>query len=238
MSWLYSQALVEEYLGGGCSDGEPSALLNGRRTQQAYCALDKMTAFSRLSRFGMTFKPLTGNHGEELLTLYLEGFHAKTSAPQEKVQESTEPEVGCGNKWHASFTKYDPSSSSWKTRQCSLLGGLEPFSETWPQWGLMRDGECWEQGTLEEFICESESGLQLPTIGANEGKGSSKNRFRGSPHFRGAKTSEALRICESDPIYLNPLFAELIMMWPQGWTDFTPLAMDKFQEWQRQHGEA
>jgi DNA (cytosine-5)-methyltransferase 1 len=80
MSWLYSQALVEEYLGASCSDGEPSVQSNGSSTQQAYCAPDKMTGFSRLSQFGMTYKPLTASLGKELLTLYLEDFHAKTSA--------------------------------------------------------------------------------------------------------------------------------------------------------------
>ncbi len=78
MSWLFSQALVEEYLGDTCLDGEPSAPLSGNNTQQAYCAPDKMTKFSRLSRYGMTVKPLTDTHGEELLTLYLAGFPAKT----------------------------------------------------------------------------------------------------------------------------------------------------------------
>ena len=58
----------------------------------------------------------------------------------------------CGEKWRGSFTKYDPDTSSWKTHQCSLLGDLESFSETWPQWGLMRNGECWEQTTLERTI--------------------------------------------------------------------------------------
>jgi hypothetical protein len=81
MSWLYSRALVEEYLGASCLDGEPSVQSNGSHTQQAYCAPDKMTAFSKVSRFGMTFKPLTESLGEELLTLYLAGFHAKTSLP-------------------------------------------------------------------------------------------------------------------------------------------------------------
>jgi hypothetical protein len=159
MSWLYSQALVEEYLGASCSDGEPSVQLNGNPTQQAYCAPDKMTGFSRLSRFGMTYKPLTGNRGEELLTSYLAAFHAKTLAQQEKEQALTVSEVECGEKWRASFTKYDPDMRSWKTHQCSLLGGLEPFSETWPQWGLMRDGECWEQLTLEQTTRGTESGL-------------------------------------------------------------------------------
>jgi hypothetical protein len=77
MSWLFSQALVVEYLGENFSDGEQSVPLNGNPTQQAYCAPDKMTDFSRLSQFGMTYKPLTESRGEELLTLYLEAFHAK-----------------------------------------------------------------------------------------------------------------------------------------------------------------
>jgi DNA (cytosine-5)-methyltransferase 1 len=159
MSWLYSQALVAEYLGENFLDGEQSALSNGKPTQQAYCAPGKMTDFSRLSRFGMTFKPLTQNLGEVLLMLYLEGFHAKTSVPQEKAQELMENEAECGEKWLASFVKYDPDSCLWKTHQCSLLGDLDEFSETWPQWGLMRDGECWEQKTLEQTIRGTEFGL-------------------------------------------------------------------------------
>jgi DNA (cytosine-5)-methyltransferase 1 len=150
---------VEAFSVENFSDGEQSAPLNGNPIQQAYCAPDKMTVFSRLSRFGMTYKPLTENLGEELLTLYLAGFHAKTSAPQEKAQALTENDQECGEKWRGSFTKYDLDSSSWKTHQCSLLGDLEEFLETWPQWGLMRDGECWEQRTLEQTIRGTEFGL-------------------------------------------------------------------------------
>jgi hypothetical protein len=159
MSWLFSQALVEEYLPPNYSDGEQSVPLNGKPTQQAYCAPDKMTVFSRLSRFGMTYKPLMEHHGEELLKSYLAAFHVKTLAPQEKAQALTENEAECGEKWHASFVKYDPDTSLWRTHQCLLLGGLEEFLETWPQWGLMRDGECWEQQTLEQNIRGTEFGL-------------------------------------------------------------------------------
>ena len=159
MSWLFSQALVEEYLGENSLDGEQSAPLSGNPIQQAFCAPDKMTGFSRLSQFGMTYRPLTADRGEELLTLYLAGFHAKTLAQQEKEQELMESEAGCGEKWRASFVRYDHDSSLWRTHQCSLLGDLEQFLETWPQWGLMRDGECWEQRTLEQTIRGTESGL-------------------------------------------------------------------------------
>jgi hypothetical protein len=159
MSWLYSQVLVEEYLGDISLDGEQSVQSNGNPIPQAYCAPDKMTDFSRLSRFGMTFKPLTENLGEELLMSYRAGFHAKTSLRQAEGQELTEKEAECGEKWRGSFTKYDQDSSLWKTHQCSLLGDLEEFSETWPQWGLMRDGECWERRTLEQTIRGTEYGF-------------------------------------------------------------------------------
>jgi len=182
MSWLYSQALVEEYLGDISLDGEQSVQLSGSHTQQAYCAPDKMTAFFRLSRFGITYKPLTESHGKELLTLFLEDFHAKTLVPQEKEQELMESAAGCGEKWRASFTKYNPDSCSWKTHQCSLVEDLESFSETWPQWGLMRDGECWEQRTLEQTIRGTEYGLLenkwptpcLPGNGGTNGKAKMK----------------------------------------------------------------
>ena len=159
MSWLFSQALVEEYLVDTSLDGEQSAPLSGNLTQQAYCAPDKMTGFSRLSRFGMTYKPLTASRGEELLTLYRAGFPAKISAQLGGGLALTESAAGCGEKWRASFTKYSPDLRLWKTHQCSLLGDLEPFLETWPQWGLMRDGECWEQRTLGQTTKGTEFGL-------------------------------------------------------------------------------
>ena len=161
MSWLFSQALVEEYSVDICSDGELSVQSSGSPTQLAYCALDKMTKFSRLSRFGMTFKPLTENRGEELLMSYLEDFRARTLVLPEKEQESRENEAECGEKWHALLGKYDRNTRSWKTAQCSLFEDLELSLETWPRWGLMRDGECWEQQTLVQTTNEKESGLWL-----------------------------------------------------------------------------
>jgi hypothetical protein len=82
MSWLFSQVLVEEYLGDICLDGEQSVQSNGKPTQQAYLLQDKMTKYSHLSQFGMMYKPLTENLGEELLMSYLEDFHARTSQSQ------------------------------------------------------------------------------------------------------------------------------------------------------------
>jgi hypothetical protein len=164
MSWLFSQALVEEYLGDTSLDGEPSVPLSGNNTQQAYCAPDKMTKFSRLSRFGMTYKPLTESRGEELLTLYLADFHAKTSAQQDEEQELTENDQVCGNTWQGSLARLDPNTFLWKTAQCSLLEDLELSLQTFPNWGLMQNGALYLLPILVQTISEKEYGLEPNNI--------------------------------------------------------------------------
>jgi hypothetical protein len=168
MSWLYSQALVAASLEANSLDGEQYAPLKSNPIPQAYLSKDRMTAFSRLSRFGMTFAPLTENLGAELLTLYLEAFPARISVQQDEAQGLQENEVDCGKSLPVSLAKYDHDTALWRTHQCSLLGDLEPFSETWPRWGMMRDGECWAQSTPERHTSGSESG-SWPTPDANMG---------------------------------------------------------------------
>ena len=171
MSWLYSQVLVEEYLGDTFLDGEQSVQLNGNLTQQAYCASDKMKDFSRLSRFGMTYKPLTDDRGKELLTLYLAAFHAKTLAQQEKAQDLMENDQECGRIWRGWLAKYDPNTSLWKTPQCSLLEEEQESLEILPKWGMTVNGLLWEQPTLEPITRGTESGSKprhsLPTPTCN-----------------------------------------------------------------------
>ena len=240
MSWLFSQALVEEYLGENSLDGEQSAPLNGSHTQQAYCAPVKMTDFSRLSRFGMTYKPLTESRGEELLTLYLAGFHAKTSAQQEKAQELTESEAGCGEKWHASFAKYDPDLSLWKTPQCSLLGDSEEFLETWPQWGLMRDGECWEQMQLGLVTIEKEFGY-WPTPTATDWKATGKLetlKRQGDKNGAGHQNRPPYQYARKFNMKMPLAAQEILMKWPLGWTDLKPLETDKSHCAPQQLGES
>jgi hypothetical protein len=154
MSWLFSQALVEEYLGASSLDGEQSAPLSGKPTQQAYCAPDKMTDFSRLSRFGMTYKPLTESRGEELLTLFREDFHAKTSQLQETVTDLMENDQECGEKWHGLLARFDQDTHLWRTVQCSLLEDLNESLQTLPQWGMTVGGELYLLPTLVQSINE------------------------------------------------------------------------------------
>ena len=159
MSWHFSQALVEAYSAANSSGGRPSALLSGKPTPQAYLSPDRMRAFSRISRFGMTCEPLTDDLGAAVLTWCLAASPAKTSAQPVKAQESTESAAECGRTWRESFARWDRASSLWRTPQCSLLAGLDEFSETWPQWGTMRAGECSEQSMPALRTSETEFGL-------------------------------------------------------------------------------
>ena len=196
MSWLYSQALAAAYLADTCSDGAPFAPSSGSPTPQAYCAPDKMTAFSRPSRFGMTFAPLTDDHGAALLTWYQAGFPARTSAPPEKALASTASDPACGAKWRELSVKYDPATSSWKTHRCLWDEGLPESSLTLPKWGSMRAGVLSERMTSALPTAETDAGL-WPTPIATEWKngcGKTGNRSPEKSAKAGLKLGEAVRM--------------------------------------------
>jgi hypothetical protein len=176
MSWLFSQALVEEYSAGTSLAGEPLSQLNVTPTQHKFWRADKTIEASDHSRFGLTSQLLTVARGAELLMSYLEAFRARTSAQLVKVPGWTENAADFGPKWHGSFARFDRDSSTWKTVQCSLLGDSESFSETWPRWGLMHDGVSSLQQTPALPICVNASGLwPTPTVNGNHNQpGASK----------------------------------------------------------------
>jgi len=262
MSWLFSQALVEEYSGDTCSDGALSVPLSGNPTQQAYCSPDKMTEFSRLSRFGMTFKPLTESLGQDVLMSYLEDFPVRTFLPLDEALASKEPDRECGVTWRESLAMYDLDTFMWKTVHSSLLEDFIEFSGTWPRWGLMQDGVSYRQQPLVPHTKEIESG-SWPTPNSWDGK----RGPRSAGHIAAKKAQITLVTAVARQMWptptahnakegaypgeftrntptlsaqaggmLNPTWVEWLMGWPLGWTDLKPLATDKYQQWLQQHG--
>ena len=250
MSWLFSQALVAAFLPASCLDGELSAQSSGSPTQLAYLPPDKMTAFSRLSRFGMTFRPLTADRGEELLMSYRAAFHARTLASQEKARASQASAAECGDTWRGSLARFDPDTSSWKTVQHSLLEDSESSSVTWPRSGMTANGQCWELPTLERRIRGTGSGLwptpvkfdaDMPRMMPKNGDTTRLDRF-GKPRkvLRDGRTASmgVSRLVMSLTGKLPTAQAfEALMLWPIGWTGLKPLATDRCQLAQRQHGD-
>lgn len=251
MSWIISNALMKDYENSHCSqvqavessevtcsDGKQSAPLNGTNTPLLYCAQDKMKGFSRISRSGMTCRLLTEVHGEDLLTWYLEASRARTYQAQAVEQESKENDQECGSTWRESLAKYDPDSHSWRTAQCSLLGGLESFSETWPRSGTMRNGVAYPARNLEPTTSATESGLlpKMPTPRASDGKGAQSKDAAQRARDRGFAPNLPELIAELEGGgALNPMYSEWMMGWPSGWTDLKPLETDRFQQWQQAH---
>ena len=167
------------------------------------------------------------------------GSRAKTYPQSESEKGSKASEADYGKSWPASLAKWNRDTSSWKTHQCSLFGGLETFSATWPKWGMMRDGECWQLMTQEPATSGSESGYWPTPRACNPGS---------RPNGKGGKVlAEEVAIAEgmkkrgeagSAAGLISPEWVELLMGWPIGWTDLQPLETAKFQQWRASHGVA
>ena len=172
MSFIYSQALVAEYLADNYSDIDASALSSESLTHKPSWWHDKTMEPSRHSRFGMTYAPLTERLGMALSTWFVGVSLAKTYQSPETGPDWTASGQGYGQKWRGLLAKYNPDTHSLKTAQLSLLEDLTGCCATLPRWGLMLDGELYPQPMLEPFTVESASGY-WPTpqtrFGTNDG---------------------------------------------------------------------
>jgi hypothetical protein len=75
-----------------------------------------------------------------------------------------------------------------------------------------------------------------PTPGANEDSYRLGGDSQQSKSLGAIARKEALDQSPESGGQLNPTWVEWLMGWPLGWTDCAVLAMDKFQQWQRSHG--
>ena len=236
MSWLFSQALAEEYSADTSLAGEQFAQLNVMPTPHKFSRNDRMMEFSSLSRFGLRCAVLTENHGEELLTSFLAGFRARTSVLTAMEPASMENAPDYGLKWRESSVRYDLNSSAWKILHDSEEKVLPWSSVTLPKWGMAANGFVFQHPTAERPMKETGCGL-WPTAKASIRGDCPSERLRRTPDLPSAIKMRPLPD-GSEPRQdgqLNPQWVEWFMGWPIGWTELKPLAMDKFLEWQQQH---
>ncbi len=229
MSYTFLLEQGEESSAECFSDIPVCALSRLSLTAGASCSSGSGTESCRGSQSGTMCEPLTGTLGAGGLM---------SSALESRASESASPETGrvsltpmftlhfCGL-----FARLDRERFSWKTPHSSLFEDSENFSGTWPQWGMMHDGECFALTMSDYHIIEPEFGwLPTPSGTSNHGKnhvagsiqewGGSWNTLRGTEI--GKRKSQELE--------------ELLLGWPVGWSDLTPFATAKFQAWLRSHG--
>lgn len=255
MSYTYLQEQGEESSAASFADIPASVLLRLSLTLERSCCSASETESCHGSPSGTTSEPLTQNHGGGTLTSCAAGSLAKTSVSVAKGQDYQESAADYGEKCGEWFAKYSPGLFSWKTRQPSLFGGSEESWLTWPRWGMMRDGECWEVKALElpsngtdygfwpAMTCSgwrSEGSIiQLrklvemghttePEAAALAGGSLRPSRMSKWNHPPQSLSGGAM----------NRDWGDWLMGWPIGWTGRMPLEMDKFRQWLHSHGES
>ena len=222
MSWLISRAMMEayansrsslglvgEYSADTCLGGEPSAPSNGSPTPQAFLPPDRMTAFSCLSRFGMTCAPLTDDLGEAVLMWCQEVSRAKrTAAHLEGGLWRMISGRRCDGSWQMSL----PGTYLPKTSTDAQLTGRQTILRRWvipsDVWRFPR--QTWVRTTYGDAV----GYLHTPTTIAN---------FC-APSMQKHPSCRAWRKVFGA---VSPNAFEYLMGWPLGWTDLRPLATAK-----------
>lgn len=235
MSWFFSRALVAAYSEENSLDGA-AFVLSKLIAPPLECSSPAKTMGALLrSQYGTTSEPSTADLGADLLMWFRRGFRARTCP----VSTPMGPDLpvnalDCGPRQEGSFARWDRRESCWKTAQCSLFGGLSEFSEIWPKWGMMRDGECLALAMPADLSAANASGL-LPAPLADDWKGGTV-----APHSKTGKSrDDQLRHwCKIHHglTYPIPEHSEALMGWPIGWSDWRQSATDKFRQWCDSHG--
>ena len=170
---IYLPALAGDSLPISSSEiTNASALSKLTRIAPRSCKIGRRMVSIPGFQYGMMCELSPAFPGGDSLTSWRAAFHAKIFHLLEKVLGLTGNTLAFGGKCGASLAKYDPDKCSWRTRQYSLAGGLEPYSETFPRWGMMQSGELYRVPTppgliahreRQESITNASESLSLPT---------------------------------------------------------------------------
>ena len=162
--WSCSPDAEEGRSALSCSDTDPSSTANSSSTGAACSSSEWTTEFSLWPRSGTTSGASTACPGGGEWTSSPAVSRARTLASQDEGLDSTGRNPLSGEKCSGWFARWSPAACSWKTPQLSLLGGSTEFSGTWPRWGMMRRGVCWERETPVRTTSETGSGFSRGVV--------------------------------------------------------------------------
>jgi hypothetical protein len=162
---------------------------------------------------------------------------AKTQRRRNAAPASPELARVFGQSTPVSLASFDPTTSSWRTSQLSLLEDSAPFSETWPRSGMTRNGTAFQLQPLAPLTAVTGSGLwPTPDTGAMARFGTwpdAEHRTKdglwttpaaddtGHRKARYAQGGSALSMQAGGR--LNPEWVEWLMGFPIKWSDCTLL---------------
>ena len=231
MSWHFSKALIQDYENlryspgrvgayseANCLDGELFAPWKSMPFAPDDSCSAKMKDTCHRSPYGMMYVPSTDESGKAVLMWFREGFRAKPF--QRPAMENIQRNI-CGTKCLRLLEMSNPvlfSPKTWTKVQSSVLKTTLPLVDT------KRFVACYRQDNWAQIILGEDGGwLPTPTTKANWGAKSMQ---------KWPSSRRAVRVFGKP----DPEIHEYLMGWPAGWTDSTPLATAKFQQWLDSHG--
>ena len=152
-----------------------------------------------------------------LLTSSAAASLARILALLEKAQALRAAGRDYGGKCYGSLQTSDSIMSLSKTALYLENGDLNTSYMDFPKSGMMHNGNVYKVASLD---CNNDGKeyISLPTPAVSSAKGSPRNRYFGSPTYRG-NYHEYIRGGESDGIYPNPELSEALMTFPTSWTE-------------------
>jgi hypothetical protein len=179
-----------------------------------------MTGFSRLSQFGMTFKPLTDDRGEAVLTWFRAAFHVRRTAAH---LEDESWRMISGRRCDASWQMSLPGTSLPRTSKDARSIAQPMSSNRWvtPSERSLFPRQTWALTTFGKDI----GFVHTPTTKAN---------YAAASMQKWPAAREFVRVFGRP----DPSNQEWLMGWPLGWTALEPLETAKFQQWQQSHGRS
>ena len=221
MTWIYKPKSVSSPDTPGLHSGldspasmpAPSATSSESPTASLYYKHTSPADASTTPLYGTTSKPLTDIPGKEQTSLLLDSPANHTVRPvKEPALVTTEIS---GPTHSGSLARWSPDTSCWRTFQASMWAMLdgqltgEPWSDNFPNWGTMRNGELIPLPTPEPHTTDAGGGSwHIPTPTAAD-------------HFKGDLTSSQ----HSDDSMHSVTLPDFVNRWPDKMWN-TPNTMD------------
>lgn len=167
MTWTQCTFLQESaagYLPTSSSDTDQSLPLNGTSTLARFSENEAQTdGFPTCQcgkeTLGCSIHPSTP---DEWIAFMQDSLARICQSLENRPDLAKELGAGFTEKSCVSLAWYDPATCSWKTYQRSLVTDWEPYSETWPRWGMTVAGSAYAHPMSERRITETD-GLLFAT---------------------------------------------------------------------------
>jgi hypothetical protein len=237
----FSLESAEGYSQTSSWDTRQLSLLSGSHTPAKSCENEPQKDGSPAcmcgkGTLGCSIHPST----PESWTAFMRDSLARTLASLESKQAYLrEPEVAFTAKSSESLAWFDRDTCSWRTYQRSLVTDSEPYSQTWPRWGMTVAGVAYEHPMSGRRITETD-GSYLPTPVKSDCVAR-----RPSLNWEGKSDLPSVmwRLNGGElnpdmpPFKLNPDFVGWLMGFPIAWANSKATETPKSRSKQPQHGD-